>query len=389
MLLNILLYITFLLFSLGQLGRFSFFGQQVNLYLYEIALMVILLLLILKYRLGPILYYFEKYKSVFLFFAVLFMTFIVGIASFNYFANLVGFLYQLRLLAYFLFFFYLSYHLLKDPKNQSSLQKALYIFTFATIISSLVQYFFYPDLRNLFYLAWDPHWYRLFGVFFDSYVAASVYGLLFIYLFFQKQKLIQKILLAFFFIFLIMTFSRISYLAFLIAILFALIQKKHYRQLVLIALIFSIVLILIPKPFGESVNLKRSFSVQSRLLDYQTAFNLFLKNPLGGIGYNRLRYVKKEAGLIEQENWDISHSGSSFHSSFMTILVTSGLIGLLSFLFLLKAFASISGLSKTYLVFLAVFSLADNVFFHPFVLFLFLVLLVFESSKKQINPASK
>ncbi|PJC80876.1 hypothetical protein CO008_00645, partial [Candidatus Roizmanbacteria bacterium CG_4_8_14_3_um_filter_36_12] len=61
MLFYFLFYLTFLLFSLGQLGRFSLYNQQINFYLYEIFLGLLLIILFFKYRLEPLKEVWKKY----------------------------------------------------------------------------------------------------------------------------------------------------------------------------------------------------------------------------------------------------------------------------------------------------------------------------------------
>ena len=63
---TILFYITAFLFSLGQLGRISFFDQQVNFYLYEVTLTLSLLILFVKYRFLPVKEAWKKFRPVFL-----------------------------------------------------------------------------------------------------------------------------------------------------------------------------------------------------------------------------------------------------------------------------------------------------------------------------------
>jgi len=93
---NILFYITAFLFSLGQLGRVSFFGQQVNFYLYEVVLTFSLFFLLFKYRFEPVNQFWKNYKPVFLFFSVLIISLLVGLNNYSLFENIVGFLYLLE-----------------------------------------------------------------------------------------------------------------------------------------------------------------------------------------------------------------------------------------------------------------------------------------------------
>ena len=50
------------------------------------------------------------------------------------------------------------------------------------VLFGLIQYFFYSNLRNLYYLGWDDHMHRLFSTFLDPNFAGSFFVLYFIFL---------------------------------------------------------------------------------------------------------------------------------------------------------------------------------------------------------------
>ena len=372
-----LFYLSFFLLSLGQLTRISFFGQQINIYLYEILAIFILLNFLIKYGLGPLSEYFKKFKFVYFLFLYLPFSFLLLFGDFKALENFISLLYYLRLVLYFLYFFYLTYHLKKQLDFKNVLLRSLNIFIFLTIISSLAQYFWYPELRNLLYAGWDPHLYRLFGTFLDTSVAGAVYGIILLTLFlkgseFIKTKWLFIGLLVIYFLFTVFTYSRSLFLTlFLLGLLYAT-SKKRLREFIIFAVIFLILLIVAPKPFGEGVNLMRTFSIESRLDDYKTAINIWQKRPFFGYGYNRIRYVKRQMNISDEVGSDITHSGASFHSSFLVILVSGGIIGLILFIGVLYQLYNLSEMSKYLLLFLGLLSLTDNIFLHPFILFLFL-----------------
>ena len=88
----ILFYLISFLFSLGQLGRISFFNQQVNFYLYEVFLTFFFLILLAKYRLEPIYEALKKTKSAFLFLTILSISLLIGFNQYSFFENAVGLL---------------------------------------------------------------------------------------------------------------------------------------------------------------------------------------------------------------------------------------------------------------------------------------------------------
>lgn len=355
---KILIYFIFLLLSLGQLGRISFLNQQINFYLYELGLILLLLVLVFQYRFKPVIYFYQKFKFFYWFIIYAFFSYFIFWFRFTPQENLIGQLYQLRFIFYLIYLIYLSYHLQQKKKMSAIVSKSIKIFIFLTLIMTIAQYFFYPDLRNLIYQGWDPHYFRAFGVFFDTSFAAAIFGIILFYLYLTKKN---RLLFSAYFILLLLTFSRGIIIAFLLTFILLLFKLQKIRQIFLLLIFFTLIIFLIPKPAGEGVNLIRTFSIRSRLIDYQVGYQIWKKQPLFGLGYNRLRYIKND---------QFSHSGASLHSSFMIIIATTGIIGLalfgLGLFYLAKSVELISYL----IIFLSIASLADNIFLHPFLIFL-------------------
>lgn len=379
----ILIYLIFFLFSIGQIGRLSFLSQQVNIYLYELIFIISLLPLVFKYKLTPLKKAFEEYKEFFIFIGLLLLSYSLGFYSSSVNQNVVALFYLLRLVLYFFGFFYFAWAVKEKPNFSKKILRGLLFFVILTLILSLSQYFLYPDLRNLFYLGWDPHLYRTFGLYLDTSIAAAIYGIVFLFLMinFKKIKLSIYIKYALILVYSIMgmlTYSRGFYLAILLTLIVYLLSKKKYLYILLLTIIFSLALVALPKKFGEGVNLRRTFSIDSRLQEDRVAFSIWQSKPLLGIGYNRIRYEKERLGFLDKKNEDITHSGASFPSSFLIIMVTGGIVGLLAFIFVLIRLAKINELSKFIVIFTAIFSLIDNVLLHPFVLFLLFTLLISE-----------
>ncbi|MEK7597641.1 MAG: O-antigen ligase family protein [Patescibacteria group bacterium] len=347
---TILFYLTAFLFSLGQLGRVSFFNQQVNFYLYEVVLILSLLLLFFKYRFEPIKEAWKKFKPIFFFLAVLLVSLLIDWLKYNSFENTVASLYFFRLILYFSYFFYFKYH-------SPTIKKGIFLIAILTIISTLIQYFLYADLRNLLYQGWDPHLYRTFGVFFDTSIAAAIFGIFFLTINQPIVKIIYLVLVA-------LSFSRSIYLGFSITLIYLFIRQKQFKKIVLFLLFFITLIFVIPKPAGEGVNLKRLYSIESRIEDYRRGINLWKNKPLIGYGYNRIRYVKNSGSL---------HSGATYSSSFLTILVSSGIMGLLSFIWVLWSLRKLNKMAPILLIFLSIVSLFDNLLLHPFILFLLFI----------------
>lgn len=316
-----------------------------------------LFFLLFKYRFEMLKFSWKNFKPIFLFFSILLISLLNNWTKYSLFENIVGFLYLYRLHLYFIYFFYLHYHLKIYKEFSIVIKRGVIGIAILTIISTLIQYFFYPDLRNLLYIGWDPHLYRTFGVFFDTSISASIFAIFFLTINQPIIKVIYLILVA-------LSFSRSIYLGLSLTLIHLFISQKQLKKIILFLLFFITLIFFIPKPAGEGVNLKRFYSIESRIEDYLLGINLWKNKPIFGYGYNRIRYIKNSNSV---------HSGATFSSSFLTILVSSGILGLLSFIWVLWSLRKSSKIAPILLIFLSIVSLFDNVILHPFILFLLFI----------------
>jgi hypothetical protein len=358
--------LTFFLFSLGQLGRVSFFNQQVNFYLYEVLMGILLLFYFLKLKFTPLKKLFDSQQWIFWGFIYLLISFFVKFFDYSLFENIVSFLYLLRLFFYFLFFTYLYFYYQK--KEKKVLVLGFLIFSFLTIIFSFVQFFLYPNLRNLAYLGWDVHQNRVFGVFFDTSVAASIYGLFF--LFWLNYKNTRYLwLLPPLFLLLYFTYSRFVIFSFFLTLFLFFLKKSSLRYFFITLVFLIFLLIFFPQKSGFGVNLNRFFSIEARIKENILGIEMGLKNPLLGIGYNRIRFFRQKNDLLWQSDFNIYHGASSFQSTYVTLFVAIGVVG---FLFFGKGLIKLVDGSKEFfylIFFIAISSLADNLLLHPFLIF--------------------
>ncbi|MEK7061057.1 MAG: O-antigen ligase family protein [Patescibacteria group bacterium] len=268
----------------------------------------------------------------------------------------VGFLYLVRLTAYLYFCLFL-----KGFKDKKLLINSLLSLSLVSAFFGWFQYFIYPDLTSLKYLGWDDHLYRLAGTFLDPGFTSLIIVFGAILSFIKKKYL----LLAFFIITLAFTYSRAGYLAFAVSLFLASLIFKKFKIFLISIASFLIVIFLLPTPAGEGVNLARTYSISSRLENYQETFEIFKKSPVFGVGFNNICLYKGSTD---------SHSCSGSDSSLLLILATTGTVGFIVFV------SSISKIllnlnkgfySKTFLVILsAVFihSLFVNSLFYPWIM---------------------
>lgn len=370
---NYFIYLLSFFLTLGQLERISFLDQHVNIYLHEVILLLIIIFYILKIilikktKLGKKLNPLEKAMVIFL--SILLLSFINGFYQFTLSQNIVGFLYFGRVCMYFLFFFTLTHwNSQNNEQSQKMIRKGIIIFAALTIIFSYLQYFLYPNLRNLFYLGWDPHYYRVFGLFFDTSTAGIIYLLLYLWLDNQNMRC-KGVVKTSILILILLTYSRITYVTFLLSQLYSMVFDGFARKKLVIIILFSMGIFLIPRPAGEGGKLSRTYTISARINNYKEGLLLWTKRPFLGYGYNRLRYIRGEK--------NINHAGASFSSSYLMILVSSGLLGLFSFLFLFYSLFRYASHRAKVLVFVVAFSsLFDNIFLNNFVMTIFFILLM-------------
>lgn len=363
-----LVYLFFILLSFGQLTRISLFDQQINIYAHEVIMMIIIL-----FRGG------ESFKSLYrrllsakptLFFLLtLFVSLLDNFWQYPQIVNLVGLLYWLRLCLYFIFFISLSDWIGKNRSgNLKRLSRAISVFLLLTIVWSTLQYFLYPNLRHLAYLGWDPHYHRVFGLFFDTVTLGIILVLLLFWseVWRSNLKTIIQILLI---VLVLFTHSRVAYLTLILAFYYYKRLSTSWFTILSYISIFLLVIFLVPKPRGEGGKLTRTYSIKARLAAFQEGWRLWSRRPLLGYGYNRLRYVRPVQ--------DINHAGAAFPSSYLTVLAAAGLLGFLSLLILLVSFfKNAPHLGKTLVLIVGLSSLFDNLFLNTFILVVFLSMIV-------------
>ena len=211
-------------------------------------------------------------------------------------------------------------------------------------ILGFIQLIFFPDFTFMWIkYGWDPHYMRLLATFFDpNYVGGFLTIILSLtismYFFIRspRKKIILIALGAILFLALILTYSRSSLLAFLIAFLIIGIFKS--RKLLLLG---AILVILIPLIFPRIKDrLEESFSgidksVQGRLESWQNTWRVIEDHPIIGVGYNTYAYTMAEYGLargVIPETGVTPQALGGSDSSLLTIWVTTGTIGLVIYL---------------------------------------------------------
>jgi len=340
--LEILFSLVILIYPFGEIGRlqFSDFAVSVN----DIAILIFSSVWIVKKIKGKKkTIKGELMKPILVFFSIGGVALLLNINYLNGNAFTISFLYLIRWLLYSTIYFSI-FDL--DSKFRKKIPYLLLFSSTFLLAIGFIQFIFYQNLRNLYYLGWDEHLYRLFSSFLDPNFAGAFFVLSLILVLGVLVNSYKKInsfvsillsLLAVFNLFAIyLTYSRSALVMLTIGLFsfFILVGRKRwifFLSLILIAIIF-----LVPKSFEtEGTNLLRTASNEARLKSAGNALSIVKDNLVFGVGFNAYRYAQLRYGFIEGRDWEITHSGAGTDNSFLFVLATTGIVGLTSFLYLL------------------------------------------------------
>lgn len=293
----------------------------------------------------------------------------------------VSILYLIRWAAYIGVFFAVSDF---DDKFKKRISRLL-IFLGSLIVGlGYLQYFFYSDLRNLYYLGWDEHMYRMFSVFLDPNFAGAFFVLFYLFLinkFIKKKTISIGIILLLTLIAVFLTFSRSALIMLIVSsiLLFTLLNRK---KLVLILLGIIIVFLLISSRYFniENINLFRIASSEARLETAANAIKIIRNNPILGVGFNAYRYAQFRYGF-RQESGVFNHADAGTDNSLLFVFATTGILGFFTYIFLwLKIFKISSPLGAASIIGIFINSMFINSLFYPFImLWLWIILGVREN----------
>jgi O-antigen ligase len=295
---------------------------------------------------------------------VMFLSLLVNLPRLSFSQILVSALYPLRFLIYASLYFIVKNLPEADKKF---LRIGFVISILAVAVIGLGQYILMPDVSFLKAAAWDDHFYRLVMPFFDPGFtgAVLVLGLLAIYnLQFTIYNYTKIFIMAIVFVALMLTYSRASYLMYLVSFAVVSWYKKTLNIFLVALIIFLIALPLLPKSSGEGTKLERENSILARVNNWKESVAIWQTKPLLGVGYNAYRYSRDEI------NTD-SHSGAGADSSILLVLATTGVVGLLAYLYLFKTLILLNQKSVIVIAsFVGIFihSWFNNTLFYPWVM---------------------
>lgn len=338
---NLLFNVLILLLPLGVVLRFKLFT---NVFIYPIDIVVGVIFLYTLYR------FFIKrdevensdlFKLVSIFLTVGFVSLLINFATLTTQQILISFVYSIRFAAYLSILFAAQ---ILSNKQKNQIPNKLILSGAIFVILGFIQYFFYNDLRNLYYLGWDQHLYRLFSTFLDPNFAGAFLVLIFLLMIGKLIQVINTknanlIILLFFSVFsiitlisIMLTYSRSAVIMLVTGISVFFVLKKMTKQL-LIGVVIILGLVLMFANFRiEGLNPFRVVSSEARIRSMGEALNIASKNPLLGVGFNSYRYALVKEGARSNLGISQSNADAGTDNSLLFVAATTGLLGLFVYL---------------------------------------------------------
>lgn len=226
--------------------------------------------------------------------------------------------------------------------QRATMYLKLFIWIGASLaILGFIQLKIFPDFSFMVPKGWDPHIGRLLSTWFDPNYLGGLFALLTSIALSVALSLpwrqsrwwwaaVAVMLLA-----ALLTFSRSGYVGLVIALgIVALVRSRVALFLGALALV-SVVLF-VPRVQERVIGIRSvDETAQLRLVSYRNAFTVIGDHPYLGVGYNLYKYVQVEYNFLTTTVNEHSASGSD--SSLLTIWVTTGVIGLVVYLWLFIA----------------------------------------------------
>ena len=204
----------------------------------------------------------------------------------------------------------------------------------------MLQYVWYPDLRNLYYLGWDPHYQRLFSTLLDPNFTGILLGMAAIMLLSVmgkgKSSAWKLAGLSVTVVSLILTYSRSSIAAFAVGLVVLGIVTKRTMLIIGVTVLLVIGLVLAPRT-GEGQNLFRTVSSYARLGNAERGLSLIREKPVMGHGFNILRFIAAERSWIDERTAP-SRAGNGLDASLLFVGATTGIVGIAVYGWLLVSF---------------------------------------------------
>src|SRR3989344_323790 len=378
-LLKLLFIIVIFLFSFGEIIRVPFAGLSIKLIDIGVVALAFYWILLSFKNLKKIKIDKRLGFPILIFSVVALLSLLLNARLLNINELFVSSLYLIRWIAYASIIFIIP---MFDNSFKKIIIKLLIFIGVVIVVLGYIQYFLYPNLRNLYYLGWDEHLYRLFSAFLDPNFAGAFFVLYFLFVLNILIESLKKQARFFSFflgvislitlIAIFLTYSRSALLMLIIGsfVFLFLYTKKSFA--VLIVIIFLLATTLVPKAYTtEGTNFLRIASSEARLGSAKQAIEIFKESPVFGVGFNAYRYAKNRHGFTFG-NWEKSHADAGTDNSFLFLLATTGIVGFFAHFYMWFKILKINIRSKLLIASataLFVDSLFINSLFYSFLMF--------------------
>lgn len=305
-----------MIWSTGQMGQI--FGASSKIFFLDIFVGLIVLAFIAsglferKY----------KIKTVVLFLALVLLSFLINIWGKSTDEISRGLMYLSR------FFGIWGLYFVVQNSDRTKIEKSINLGLVAYLFFACIQYIWIPDTRIIKLLGYDDHYFRAIGTLLDPNLSAIIYIWAFYWFDNKKNSLfwqtVSILLLA-------ASFSRSGYLAFVFSLFLIFLRDFRWSRFVWIPILFVFVWF-VPKPFGEGVNLTRTYSVSSRIENTKENLSIKPTRLLFGEGYNF---------VTTNKNTNYTNRSSSVDNSYLYLIKTIGIVGLIGFLYLVADFFAV------------------------------------------------
>ncbi len=262
--------------------------------------------------------------------------------NFSFSQMIISAAFLFRFFIYFLLFIVI--HNIIARKEISGWLSLMLFIGFVFAILGFVQFVIFRDLTFLAYYGWDPHQRRIVSTLLDPNFTGAIFAILAAFstsFYLYKKRNSYLILTAVFFLAVILTFSRSSYLALLVAMA-TIGFLKSPRVLVITIAIFLLAFLTVDQVRTRIIGaLTFDETSRARLESWQNALTIFADNPIFGVGFNTYRFTQARYNLFPQDEAFGGHSGSGTDSSILLVAATTGIIGLALYLFLIISLCAI------------------------------------------------
>lgn len=310
--------------ALGQIGRIQLTPQVAGYYFEALMVLQMFILLVYIIRNKPVFLWPVWAKPLLVLLIVMALSLLIQIPSLGdktFYAGLYAVRWGLYTVWWLSLWFAKEWGIIAFPYR-----RILLWLGGVWAIQGIGQYFLVPDIRWLYAFGWDDHYFRAVGFILDP----GFFGLLlvlYLILVDLRHSKRWRFLYSLGIVPLLLTYSRASYIAYAVSIVLSGRALNSWRFIRNRGLLLGLFLLLLPRPGGEGVRLERTYSIETRIESSQSAWHLFIKSPLTGIGFNAYRYYVPQTHPL---GFIVHPSGPD--NSWLFILATLGICGMAAFI---------------------------------------------------------